>query len=35
MENDCVFHNHTAAEWAKHSQEIEHELETFRNIARV
>ena len=35
MENDCVFRNHTAAEWAKHSQVIEHELETFRNMARV
>jgi len=35
MENDCIFHNHTAAEWAKHSQEIEHELETYKNMARV
>merc|ERR1712156_981287 len=32
--DNCTFNNQTAEEWAKQSQELQHELETYKNMAR-
>ena len=32
---NCTFDNQTAEEWAKQSQELQDELQLYRNMARV
>merc|ERR1712241_998259 len=34
-DENCTFHNLTAEEWAKNSQELQNELQLYKNMARV